>query len=114
MLQELERQGTELFSPIARKPAINVLLGELKELSHSLPPLLKEAQGRSDFYMETYLRTLGAHRVFLAADEPQRARQEAEQAIAKWSHQGFHFPHYWVVVVQVATALYCGEGVKAW
>jgi eukaryotic-like serine/threonine-protein kinase len=89
-------------------------LGEIKELSHRLPALLKEAQGRSDVYMEIYLRTLGAHRVDLAADEPEAARQEALQAISKWSHQGFHFPHWWVVVVDVATALYCGDGVTAW
>jgi eukaryotic-like serine/threonine-protein kinase len=89
-------------------------MGDLKELSRRLPALIKEAQGRSDVYIEIYLRTLGAHRAFLAADEPQRVVPEAEQAIAKWSHQGFHFPHYWVVVVQAATALYCGEGVKAW
>lgn len=48
ILQELERQAAELFSPSAKKPIINVLLSDLK----SLPSLIKERSLRSDDYLK--------------------------------------------------------------
>eukprot|EP00456_Euglypha_rotunda_P035992 TRINITY_DN276_c3_g2_i1.p1 TRINITY_DN276_c3_g2~~TRINITY_DN276_c3_g2_i1.p1 ORF type:complete len:1164 (+),score=321.96 TRINITY_DN276_c3_g2_i1:7427-10918(+) len=47
ILQELERQAAELFSPIARKPSINQLLSELKDL----PRQIKDKSLRSDDYL---------------------------------------------------------------
>jgi uncharacterized protein YhaN len=46
ILQELERQAGELFSPVARKPSINQLLSELKVL----PEQIKEKSVRPDRY----------------------------------------------------------------
>ena len=49
----------------------------------------------------------------LLADEPVRARQELEEAMARWSHSGFHLQHFWELVGHVEIALYAG-GRGAW
>ncbi len=48
ILQELERQALELFSPAGKKPAINSLLTELKSLSAQI----KASSLRSDDYLK--------------------------------------------------------------
>lgn len=66
ILQELDRQAGELFSPIARKPSINQLLSELKEL----PPQIKTKSLRSEDY-------LNCRRVVAEADERAAALQQS-------------------------------------
>jgi hypothetical protein len=89
-------------------------LGELKELSDRLPAILADVQERGDLYAEVDLRSRTECIVHLAADAVEQARQEVNQAIARWSQQGFHGQHYNHFVGQVHIALYAGEGEAAW
>ncbi|MFQ5792273.1 MAG: hypothetical protein ACE5JI_17525, partial [Acidobacteriota bacterium] len=91
-------------------------LGELKELSCRLPAVLKDAWDRGDLYAVTQLRTSRAQlaAAYLAADEPDKAREEVRRAMEGWSRQGFHIQHLEEMQVQVDIALYCGKGELAW
>ncbi|MFQ5790097.1 MAG: serine/threonine-protein kinase PknK, partial [Acidobacteriota bacterium] len=89
-------------------------LGELKELSRWLPDVLKNAGERGDLLLATQLRAWGAHLMYLAADQPDKAREEGRHAIERWSHQGFHIQHYEETWAQVNIALYSGDKRAAW
>ncbi len=89
-------------------------LGEWKEESRRLPPLLKDARERGDLFAETLLRLAPAMVVHLAADDPEGAQEEVDQAVAGWSQQGFHFQHYSAAYTQMHLTLYRGEGRAAW
>lgn len=62
ILLDLDQQASELFSPTARKPEINLLLGGLKELA----ALIKSKSLRSDDYLQCKRK---------AADEEARAAE---------------------------------------
>jgi hypothetical protein len=49
----------------------------------------------------------------LAADEPERAREEVRAAIEGWSRRGFHFQHFSALVGETEIALYLGDAVNA-
>jgi hypothetical protein len=51
---------------------------------------------------------------WLAQDRPREAREEARDAIARWSAQGFHLQHYNALFSQVEADLYEGDGLAAW
>ena len=89
-------------------------LGWLRELERRAPAFLKDARERGDLYAETHLRTRISYVSRLLADEPVRARQELEEAMARWSHSGFHLQHFWELVGHVEIALYAGDGGGAW
>jgi serine/threonine protein kinase len=89
-------------------------LGELAELARRLPPLLQDAQERGDLFTALRLRTRLLAAAHLAADEPERASREVEQAIARWSHGGFYVQHYTVFWARATLALYAGRPTQAW
>jgi eukaryotic-like serine/threonine-protein kinase len=89
-------------------------LGELGELARRQPVFLKEAEERGDRYTATSLRLSVLGTVWLAADDPERARTEAEEAIQQWSRHGYHSPHYWHLVADVSASLYAGDARRAW
>jgi len=91
-----------------------MFLGEVAELSRRLPPLVKEAQERDDLYEVTNV-TLGPGTFMrLAADEPEGARHDMEQVMARWSHQGFHVQHMNRLHDEAQIDLYLGQGQAAW
>jgi hypothetical protein len=89
-------------------------LGDLPELARRQPVYLKEAEERGDLYTATSLRLSVLGAVWLAADDPERARAEADGAMARWSRHGYHSPHYWHMVGDVSARLYAGEPREAW
>jgi serine/threonine protein kinase len=89
-------------------------LGRLKDLSESLPALLKEAQERGDLYATTNIRTRLSYLIILAQDHPEKAREELRDAIASWTHRGFFLQHWYERYGQVECALYVNEGRRAW
>ncbi len=89
-------------------------LGWLRELERRAPAFLKDARERGDLYAETHLRTRISYVLRLLSDEPEQALQELEEAMARWSHSGFHLQHFWDLVGHVEIALYSGDGAVAW
>jgi hypothetical protein len=85
-------------------------LGEIEELSRLVPLRLREATGRGDLYVSTYLQTGLFNAVHLFRDDPESARRAAENAMARWSHQGFHIQHHHDFVARSQLALYEGAG----
>jgi serine/threonine protein kinase len=88
-------------------------LGELNELSHRLPALLKEAGERGDLFAEMSFRIRQSYLLSLMADEPARAREELDHAAAQWSHQGFQLQHYFHLVGEAEISLYVGAATEA-
>jgi hypothetical protein len=88
-------------------------LGELKEVSRRVPPLLAAARSRGNLYLTTELCTR-SNWAWLAADNPDEGEREALASIARWSHKGFHRQHYSAMLARVQTALYRGRGEEAW
>jgi serine/threonine protein kinase len=84
-------------------------LGEIAELTSRLPMLLREARERDDLFAETSLRSRHGYIARLAADEPKKARSEAQDAVARWSKQAFYMQNYFALVAEADTALYLRE-----
>jgi hypothetical protein len=96
--------------------ALNSLihLGEVAELSRRQPVLLQEAGERGDLYATMNHSTYGLSIVRLAADEPDRARDEVRRMMGPWSRAGYHVQHNDQLWADVQIELYCGEGRAAW
>ena len=82
--------------------------GELRDVAGRLPDLLASAQERGNLYFETELRTR-MNLVWLAADEPDEGERQANEAMDRWSHEGFHRQHYNHVLARIQTELYRGR-----
>ncbi len=88
-------------------------LGELGEMADRLPVLISEARERGNLYAATVLRSR-MHIVWLAANEPDRARRETVQALAEWSQKGFYIQHFYNLFALTQIELYNGMGRLAW
>ena len=89
-------------------------LGEVAELSRRQPILLQEARERGDLYATMNHSTYSFFLVRLAADEPDRARDEVRRMMEPWSLAGYHIQHNDQLWAAVQIELYCGEGRAAW
>jgi hypothetical protein len=87
--------------------------GQIREVSRRLPSLLTAARDRGNLYFETELCTRMAL-VWLAADMPDEGERQANEAMQRWSHQGFHRQHYNHVLARIQTELYRGRAEQAW
>ena len=88
-------------------------LGRISDMSVRLPLLVREALERDDLFAATSLRTRHASVVALAADEPQKAREDLREAMSHWSSREFQMQHYFSVVAEAEIALYEGIGTVA-
>jgi uncharacterized protein YhaN len=83
--QELERQAAELFSPTARKPTINVLLGEMKELAARI----KSKTLRSDEFLKCRQAVADADarasELHQRVDQLRREHARVEKLVRAWS-----------------------------
>ena len=100
---------------IAQNLALWALLyqGELGEVSRRLPTLLANARSSGNWYVATELCTRSGP-VWLAADEPDEGERVTIEAIARWSHKGFHRQHYSAILTRIQIALYRGDADGAW
>jgi hypothetical protein len=85
-------------------------LGEWKDMFERLAEFQQEADARGDVYGATSMRVRICPVRWLARDRPDDAREEARDAIARWSAQGFHLQHYNALFAQVDADLYTGDG----
>jgi hypothetical protein len=87
--------------------------GDLEDLGRRAPDFERESEARGDLYAVTNYRTALVPFLHLSRGQPQLARQEAEEAVARWSRQGFHIQHLNALLAGVQADLYEGEGARA-
>lgn len=70
---------------------------------------LEEAQRRGDLYLTTMMGTSVVPLYYLLQDDPERAKQEVNESLRRWSRQGFHIQHYYAMSRMIDIALYEGD-----
>jgi serine/threonine protein kinase/tetratricopeptide (TPR) repeat protein len=100
---------------IANRYKLNALLymGEISEVSRRVPALLSSALEQGNLFGATDLRTR-LNLIWLAADNPDKARAEVIEALKAWSHEGFHLQHYVSLHALAQIELYTGDVEVAW
>ena len=88
-------------------------LGEVVEVSRRVPQLLSAALEQGNLFAATDLRTR-LNAIWLAADDPDRARDEVISAMTSWPREGFHLQHYTSLVALSQIELYTGDVEVAW
>jgi tetratricopeptide (TPR) repeat protein len=89
-------------------------LGRMQDLDRRLPPAIADVDARSDVYGSIGLRAGIPNLCWLAADAPDRARREADGAIARWPDAAFHIQHYLHLLAVSHVDLYRGDPWAAW
>jgi len=87
--------------------------GEVIEVSRRVPQLLVTALEQGNLFAATDLRTR-MNAIWLAADDPDRARDEVIAALIAWPRKGFHLQHYVSLVALAQIELYTGDTEVAW
>ncbi|MBI4509047.1 MAG: protein kinase [Deltaproteobacteria bacterium] len=90
-----------------------VYLGEIDELKRRVSSLLHECEGRNDRYGETTLRVSVLPFLRLVSGDPRGAKAEVDDALARWSPEGFHVQHYYALLWRAVADLYDGAPEKA-
>ena len=90
-----------------------VYLGEIGEVSRRVPALLAAALEQGNVFAATDLRTR-LNLIWLAADDPDRARAETIEALKAWPHEGFHLQHYSAMLALAQIELYTGDTEVVW
>ncbi len=90
-----------------------MFLGEMVEVSRRVPHLLATALEQGNLFAATDLRTR-MNPIWLAADDPDRARAEVISALTTWPRKGFHLQHYSSLVALAQIELYTGDYEVAW
>src|SRR5437588_12892285 len=80
-------------------------LGEMVEVSRRVPQLLSAALEQGNLFAATDLRTR-LNAIWLAGDDPDRARDEVIAAMTTWPRKGFHLQHYSSLVALAQIELY--------
>jgi serine/threonine protein kinase/tetratricopeptide (TPR) repeat protein len=88
-------------------------LGDMVEVSRRVPQLLSAALDQGNLFAATDLRTR-LNTIWLAADDPTRARDEVIAAMTTWPRSGFHLQHYTSLVALSQIELYTGDYEVAW
>ena len=88
-------------------------LGELGEVSRRVPGLLTAALEQGNLLATTDLRTR-LNLIWLADDDPDRARNEVIEAMKAWPQEGFHLQHYTSMLALAQIELYTGDAEVAW
>jgi hypothetical protein len=83
------------------------------EVSRRVPQLLSAAVEQGNVFAATDLRTR-LNMIWLAADNPTRARDEVISAMTIWPRKGFHLQHYSSLVALAQIELYTGDYELAW
>ena len=90
-----------------------MFLGELTEVARRVPQLLSVALEQGNMFAATDLRTR-LNPIWLATDDPDRARDEVIAAMTQWPREGFHLQHYTSLVALAQIELYTGDFEVAW
>ncbi|MGH9971374.1 MAG: serine/threonine-protein kinase PknK [Pyrinomonadaceae bacterium] len=88
-------------------------LGEIADISRRVPTLLTAALEQGNLFAAIDLRTR-LNLIWLAADDPDRAREEVIEALKAWPHEGFHLQHYSSMLALAQIELYTRDAEVAW
>jgi serine/threonine protein kinase/tetratricopeptide (TPR) repeat protein len=83
-------------------------LGEVAEVARRVPALLSAALEQGNLFGAMDLRTR-LNLIWLAADDPDRARAEVIEALKSWPHEGFHLQHYVALHALAQIEIYTGD-----
>jgi hypothetical protein len=105
-----EQNLTQIFAVFAL-----ALLGRVRELVLQVPTLIKEARERGDLYTEASLQCAVGYYAGLAADQPEQARAQIAEGVARWNiSDAVQLPHFNAVMSEVVIDLYANEPARAW
>jgi serine/threonine protein kinase/tetratricopeptide (TPR) repeat protein len=90
-----------------------IYMGEVGEVSRRVPGLLAAALEQGNLFAAMDLRTR-LNVIWLAADDPTRARSEVIEGLKAWPHEGFHLQHYTAMHALAQIELYTGDVEVAW
>ena len=88
-------------------------MGQIAEVSRRVPALLSAALEQGNLFGAMDLRTR-LNLIWLAADDPDKARAEVIEALKSWPHEGFHLQHYVSLHAMAQIELYTGDVAVAW
>lgn len=88
-------------------------LGQIAVLARRLPHLVDDAELRGDLFAGTVYRVGYATSVWLAADNPERALRNLEEAIEQWSQQGYYVQHCLALLGRTTVLLYAARADEA-
>jgi serine/threonine protein kinase/tetratricopeptide (TPR) repeat protein len=83
-------------------------MGELDEVARRVPALLSAALEQGNLFGAMDLRTR-LNLIWLAAEDPDKARAEVIEALKSWPHEGFHLQHYVSLHALAQIELYTGD-----
>ncbi len=90
-----------------------LVLGELRSSLEQATAFQRDARLRGDLYMETTLQAFtGGYRA-LIEDRPDRARANLDQAIERWTNDGYHLQHINVARSRCFVSMYEGDHERA-
>jgi hypothetical protein len=87
--------------------------GEIAEVTRRLPAVLATARSGGNLFLETELCTR-MNLVWLAADRVDEGERLIEESMARWPRTAFYRQHHSALLARIQTALYRGNGEKAW
>jgi len=87
--------------------------GRLKDLRSLIGQVEREFGQLNDLYTLVTLRTVVTPWLTLADGEPERARSESAEAVAKWSKKHWHLQHLFDRMTDARVSLYQGDGARA-
>jgi eukaryotic-like serine/threonine-protein kinase len=90
-----------------------LMLGQMREISSRLPRFLLDARRRGDRFATSGM-LVHSYAPHLMAGRPNDADQVIRQAEEEWTHHGLFMVNYWALYGRLETALYRGEGDRAW
>jgi hypothetical protein len=90
-------------------------LGDLPQLRVRVEDRVASAQMRGDLFAVVTRRAGGLSAIGrLAADDPDRAAAELDEALTRWTRVGVHVQHWYAMQARVQIDLYCGEAARLW
>ena len=90
-----------------------IYMGEIGEVSRRVPGLLAAALEQGNLFAAMDLRTR-LNVIWLAADDPTRARAEVIEGLKAWPQEGFHLQHYTAMHALAQIELYTADVEVAW
>ena len=88
--------------------------GEFREAEARLGDAIETARQRGNLYHEAELRTRIYSLLLLVADKPDEAERQTHEVMRRWGSSGFSRQHYSHLLGCTVTALYRGDGDRAW